>query len=442
MIDLKLAMYLPFCQILQPGIFVTCGDDIETYCLESDLRDCESLKTADVVALAHPCDLKTATYHGVYVLPDRSIKSDSVVVSECLEVLQKPSMQLMREKKAVVKNDLTTEEMVFSDSVFWMSAKAYVPLLSWYMEASLDSELDAYAHFLPCLGLHMKNCDATQFEGYKCQLLPLLRNLEFKVIVLNESKFYHLGTMEEYLANFTECKSFGQELNLVKDTSNLSPCLKEYDDRRERILIASCFVSDRQQIATAEGSRVILEWCVLQVPIFASEDLILSNCILRNCEGVKIVSETLRFRGKFLYHTIPLRDKRGSAYVTVAFEINADMKRKSNDITCISIASVPLDKVIRECHLEEKRVLANRKPYSLWNLKLFRAGNSPEESFWNTFNLVDQILNWKDGTAHIQIELIPDLSWTLFSMEDVVEVKDLDVFLTDRRKLIDLINSD
>lgn len=36
MLDLKLAMYLPFCQLLQPGVFVTCADDIETYCHDAE----------------------------------------------------------------------------------------------------------------------------------------------------------------------------------------------------------------------------------------------------------------------------------------------------------------------------------------------------------------------------------------------------------------------
>ena len=31
MLDVKLALYLPFLQVLGPGVLVTCADDIETY---------------------------------------------------------------------------------------------------------------------------------------------------------------------------------------------------------------------------------------------------------------------------------------------------------------------------------------------------------------------------------------------------------------------------
>lgn len=31
MLDMKLAMYIPFIRKMQPGVFVTCADDIEVF---------------------------------------------------------------------------------------------------------------------------------------------------------------------------------------------------------------------------------------------------------------------------------------------------------------------------------------------------------------------------------------------------------------------------
>jgi hypothetical protein len=31
MLDLKLALYLPFLEIIQPGVFITASDDIEVF---------------------------------------------------------------------------------------------------------------------------------------------------------------------------------------------------------------------------------------------------------------------------------------------------------------------------------------------------------------------------------------------------------------------------
>ena len=63
----------------------------------------EMLKSADVVALAHPSDVKTGEGHGVYVLENHVLEqTDSVnSVEECKEVLQKPTAAVMREKGAV-----------------------------------------------------------------------------------------------------------------------------------------------------------------------------------------------------------------------------------------------------------------------------------------------------------------------------------------------------
>ena len=36
MLDLKLAMYHPFCSLLGKGVLITCADDIETYALDID----------------------------------------------------------------------------------------------------------------------------------------------------------------------------------------------------------------------------------------------------------------------------------------------------------------------------------------------------------------------------------------------------------------------
>jgi hypothetical protein len=34
MLDLKLAMYLPFLEIMQPGVFITASDDIEVFSID------------------------------------------------------------------------------------------------------------------------------------------------------------------------------------------------------------------------------------------------------------------------------------------------------------------------------------------------------------------------------------------------------------------------
>ncbi|KAG0710940.1 Fucose-1-phosphate guanylyltransferase [Chionoecetes opilio] len=234
MLDLKLAMYLPLCRLLGPGILVTCADDIETYCLDHASLDTlwhpdtESLGRADVVALGHPSPLGVGRGHGVYVLQGGGVGvcgGGSVV--ECVEVLQKPSLEAMRSSGAVFcrgggGSKQEEEEQVWSDSVFWLSSGVCRRLLKWYVEnRPLSGELDAYAHILPCLGARMETAIPDDYTDYRAQMLPLLRGASFKVIALPQSKFYHMGTMGEYVANFNTAEDFISELGIDRNTSNV-----------------------------------------------------------------------------------------------------------------------------------------------------------------------------------------------------------------------------
>ena len=107
MLDLKLAMYRPFLAMMEPGgVFITASDDIEVFTME----DTEGLDTSltageTVTALAHPSSLFIGTTHGVYVMEEKEVGVETLQdVRPCLEVLQKPSVELMRERGAVIKS--------------------------------------------------------------------------------------------------------------------------------------------------------------------------------------------------------------------------------------------------------------------------------------------------------------------------------------------------
>lgn len=49
MLDLKLAMYLPFCKRMSSGVFLTSSDDIETFAIGEDLSWVEHLGVYDLI---------------------------------------------------------------------------------------------------------------------------------------------------------------------------------------------------------------------------------------------------------------------------------------------------------------------------------------------------------------------------------------------------------
>ena len=86
----------------------------------------------DITALAHPSPISLGTSHGVYILPHSEKSYQPLVeMSPCLEVLQKPSLDKMRKRGAVVERD-GGEEMIFSDGSFWLNKRTVVTLIDLY----------------------------------------------------------------------------------------------------------------------------------------------------------------------------------------------------------------------------------------------------------------------------------------------------------------------
>ncbi|XP_035226650.1 fucose-1-phosphate guanylyltransferase-like [Stegodyphus dumicola] len=67
--------------------------------------DIWTFKNEGFTALAHPSPVHIGTSHGVYILPEnQDLGNNSTVMSECLRVLQKPSVHEMYDKRAVLKS--------------------------------------------------------------------------------------------------------------------------------------------------------------------------------------------------------------------------------------------------------------------------------------------------------------------------------------------------
>ncbi|CAL4058583.1 unnamed protein product, partial [Meganyctiphanes norvegica] len=450
MLDLKLAKYLEFAELLRPGVFVTCADDIETYSL--NLKDSSGLQSADVVALAHPSPIEIGEGHGVYVISSPQ-KSSSFArcstVEDVQEVLQKPNMETMRSKGAVIKSvaeNGAVEEQIFSDSVFWLSHKVCQALLMWYADNNpLDSELDAYAHFLPCFGTRMKDVKPENYKDYRSQMLPILSGFKMKVILLNESNFYHIGTMKEYLQHFCEMESFNKELGLINNTSNIDNPFKNghrYESEMslgkvKGVVIQSHFYNSCI-VSAPEDCKVLLEYCQIGVPISVQGDIILSNCIIQECPTVKIFG-CINLFDNLLYHTSPIHQNERKSYVTVAFDLDSDMKRKTHCYSELVLFGKPLSHLLDISGYTERNITSGVEHggmVSLWTVKIFPKGNSAAESFWLTHHLVSN--SKQHGNRAQQIEISVCNESLFYSMSDVVELKDIDTLIKDRNDLNDL----
>ena len=242
MLDLKLAMYLPFLSMMEAGVFVTASDDIEVFNMDTSSMENSKMMGETVTALAHPSSLYIGTTHGVYVMTPAEIKETTTElqdVRQCLEVLQKPSVDLMRERGAVQKSE-DGHETVYSDSAFWFHSPTTNKLVQLYQDlGTIDAEVCIYGDFLTCLGQRKKKYYLEKLYKadnikkdvvIKRKINEKVGDTDLSVLSLHQSKFYHLGTTQEYLYGLTNDKYLKMELNLAnvvsshitaKETSNI-----------------------------------------------------------------------------------------------------------------------------------------------------------------------------------------------------------------------------
>uniref|UniRef100_A0A6A7FVF7 Fucose-1-phosphate guanylyltransferase-like n=1 Tax=Hirondellea gigas TaxID=1518452 RepID=A0A6A7FVF7_9CRUS len=460
MLDIKLSLYLPFCRVMPAGVLVTCADDIETYNLPPhwpSQQDAARLHSCDVVALAHPSDLLTGEGHGVYVLQPAHRQGVVVSVESVLEVLQKPSQEAMRCKGAVITAD-DGSEMVYSDSIFWMSERVYKSLLSWYsLNSPLKQELDAYAHFLPCFGDRMQaSAPADKSNGklsvdaekrdFRSEMSDILKKFSFNVIVLNESRFYHLGSMKEYIDHFTNIQNFRSELNISdNEHTNLTRpwMLTDVDttgsseqSQLNRIIIGTFFKNESCRIKITREDHAVVEWSNIGMPLTMPNNVIVSNCEIDTCPEVQFTSSSLKLFENCLYHTVPIKESGARFYVTIILNITDNIKHSCADISGIKYFGESLANVLLSCvHYRNGEIVPDDKKLSLWNVRLFPRGSTPVDSFWRSFYLVNCLLHATEKQP-MQVSVTLNSKEKLYSLEEVLQLKNLDALLADREDLM------
>ena len=119
----------------------------------------------------------------------------------------------MRSSGAVFRNK--GEEYVYSDSAYYMDMSTSLLLLDWYRKrGGIYCEIDAYGDFLQALGSegtidYCKNVKGVtmvlpELVETREEVFNVLRETQLNVLMLNKSKFYHIGTTKEYIENFCE----------------------------------------------------------------------------------------------------------------------------------------------------------------------------------------------------------------------------------------------
>ncbi|XP_068176024.1 fucose-1-phosphate guanylyltransferase isoform X2 [Antennarius striatus] len=432
MLELKLAMYVEFPSQMKPGVLVTCADDIELYSTAEN----ESIRfdKPGFTALAHPSPLLIGTTHGVFVLDPFEMSTNSDMATlPCMQFLHKPSISKMRDSGAVFKSPsgcfpLSDAEFVYTDSTYYVDFETVKSLLNVLKHLGpLDCEIDAYGDFLQALGSAAtidytnNTSNVTKEERnlveIRQKIFNLLKGTPLNVVVLNNSKFYHLGTTSEYLFHFTEDPVLRNELGLLSFAFSV-----QKNENSESSLGCCVMYSIFDPDCTVESGSVV-EYSRLGAGVSVGRSSIISGCW---------VGPGLSVPDAVFMHSLCVNHKQQTRFVTVMFGINDNLKRtvespaSMNDLSYFGFS---LTDCLTRWGLkkEDLRFSSSASSCCLWKACLFPVCTEPQSSFLMSLQMLWAIMNKSTFTLPKDTPLI--------SMEESLQCKNLEEMLKFRKGL-------
>ncbi|XP_069551136.1 fucose-1-phosphate guanylyltransferase [Brachyistius frenatus] len=431
MLELKLAIYVDFPSHMKPGVLVTCADDIELY----SIAEGESVQfdKPGFTALAHPSPLSVGTGHGVFVLDplERSSHSEMETTS-CLRFLHKPNIDKMRDSGAVCKRQtglfsVSDTEFVYTDSTYYVDFDTAKSLLKVLNELGpLDCEIDAYGDFLQALGPkatieYTENTANVTKEGsslveVRQKIFRLLKGTPLNVILLNNSKFYHIGTTSEYLFHLTEDEVLRSELGLL--SSAFSVNTNENSS-------GSCVMYSVLDPSCSVGAGSVVEYSRLGAGVSVGRGSIVSSC--RVSPGLSVPD------GVFT-HSLCVNHRGHTRFVTIFFGINDNLKHSVDApayMAELRFCGFSLPECLSRWEMEDEvlRFSGDTSCCNLWNARLFPVCSDQEISYSTSLKMLEAVLSGSSSP--------PPKDAKLLSMQECLQCKNLEEMLKLRKGLYD-----
>ncbi|XP_026160692.1 fucose-1-phosphate guanylyltransferase [Mastacembelus armatus] len=436
MLELKLAIYVDFPSAMKPGTLVTCADDIELYSTAED--EMVRFDKPGFTALAHPSPLSIGTTHGVFVLDSHEISTCSEMENiSCLCFLHKPSIDKMRGSGAVFKKQsgcfsLSDTEFVYTDSTYYVDFDTTKSLLNLLKElGTLHCEIDAYGDFLQALGPKARidytnnTANVTKEEKglveIRQKIFHLLKGTPLNVILLNNSKFYHIGTTSEYLFHLTEDVAMRSELGL------LSSVFSVHTDENSGGSSGSCVMHSVLDPSCCVGVGSVVEYSRLGAGVSVGKGSIVSNCWIS--PGLSVPD------GVFI-HSLCVNHQERTCFVTVVFGINDNLKHSVEAPVCIEklkLFGCSLGQCLSHWEManEALRFSGDMSSCSLWNACLFPVCADQQSSFSMSLKLLQAAMDGSTFTLPRDTKLM--------SMQECLQLKNLQETLKFRMALYDNI---
>ncbi|KAG0001308.1 hypothetical protein BGZ79_004820 [Entomortierella chlamydospora] len=211
-------------------VFLTSADGIELF--SSRLPFPSEPKPYTITAIAHPSSTWIGSTHGVYllqdpegcILGDRKLepKDQSALLLKCQQFLHKPSLDVMQNTPNVIHKHsaIGKNDVVYTDSCYYFDPQTAKIMANTYKSLDAECDLEAWADILcfqdqsPPVSTS-STASSPHSQGRQIVERALQESgVELDVMVLNASKFYHLGTMQEFLEGTCTDLPFMAELNI------------------------------------------------------------------------------------------------------------------------------------------------------------------------------------------------------------------------------------
>jgi len=315
----------------------------------------------------------------------------------------------------------TGDDEVYTDSAFFFDMPTGRHLLAFYTaNKPLTCEVDAYGDFLQALGPlataeYTGNADNVISESdalatTRLKLYEHLKGTQLNVVLCNWSKFYHIGTLSEYLHHYCSDAYFATELGCSNNTfsTGLVP-------NHDNTLIHSSV-----HPTTTLGSQTVVEYSVVKAGVQVGSKCLISSAVVP--EGTTIPDQI------FLHTTATTK-----GFVSIVFGTTEDLKKGASYAEApakLTYCNHPLGQVLERLGCPMDAVWpASTKKCTLWNAKIFAV--QPTMAASCAF------------AAHVAAVAKGDVPYSgpglasmqRFSMEDILQAKDLPAILAYRADL-------
>ncbi|XP_042808138.1 fucose-1-phosphate guanylyltransferase isoform X3 [Panthera leo] len=291
---------------------------------------------------------------------------------------------------------------------------------------TLNCEIDAYGDFLQALGPgatveYTRNTsnvtkEEAELTDIRQRIFHLLKGTSLNVVVLNKSKFYHIGTTEEYLFHFTSESSLKSELGLQSIAFSIFSTTPKCSGN------TSCIIQSILDSGCSVATGSVVEYSRLGPNVSVGE-----NCIVSGCS---VITEAVLPADSFVC-SLSLKMNGYLKYSTMAFGVQDNLKRNVktlSDIKLLQFFGVCFLSCLNIWNLKvtEELFSGNKTCLSLWNARIFPACSSLSDSVTTSLKMLNAVRNKSAFSLN---------KYKLLSIEEMLIYKDVEDMITYREQI-------